>query len=151
MRREEIMEKLRAYFEPRERFRIVILFGSVARGDIKRESDIDVAVLAEPRLTFDELLRVTGELEDLCRGRVDVIQIPEIYETSPAVAFEITREGIPIKITDQIEWLSWREKIWHHYWDTAFLRELNWKYFKEHLRRWRERTSREAKEQSAAT
>ncbi|HFC98444.1 MAG TPA: nucleotidyltransferase domain-containing protein [Thermosulfurimonas dismutans] len=135
MRREEIIRRLKAYFEPRERFRIVILFGSVARGDIKRESDVDLAVLAEPALSLRELLRLMGELEDLCGRRADVVQLQDLCEDKPAVAFEVTREGIPLKIVDREEWLRLRERIWHHYLDTEYLRRLNWRYFKEALRR----------------
>ncbi len=133
--RQKLLSWLRKYFAPRERFRIVILFGSIARGDIKRESDIDVAVLAEPEFSLKELLRLMGELEDLCGRRVDVVQLRDLCENKPAMAFEITREGIPLKIVDREEWLRLRERIWHHYLDTEYLRRLNWHYFKEFLRR----------------
>jgi len=147
MRREEerrrIISLLREYFAPRERFRIVILFGSVARGDIKRESDVDLAFLAEPPLSEKEYSKLYGDLEDLLHRPLSLVNLARISR-SPSFAFNILSEGIPLLIRDQEQWRTMRERILKIYWDTEYLRDLNWRYFKERLRRLCARTSHQA-------
>jgi len=79
MRREEIIKKLQAFFEKHKQFRIAILFGSVARGDIKQESDVDIAVLAEHELSWLEQGNLSLELEKICKREVGIVDLRKIY------------------------------------------------------------------------
>jgi predicted nucleotidyltransferase len=76
MNREQIIETLRAH-EPELRHRGVLhaaLFGSVARGDQKRASDIDILIELEPQAPVGlfEYVGITQYLADLFPARVDV-------------------------------------------------------------------------------
>jgi uncharacterized protein len=67
-RREQVKEVAARHHASRVR-----LFGSVARGDDRPESDIDLLVdFTEDSSLFD-LLRMTRELEDLLGHSVDVV------------------------------------------------------------------------------
>jgi len=64
------------------------LFGSVARGDAREDSDLDLLVDLAPR-TGNELLRVSGlaeELSELLGVRVDVVAAPLLRDGVSATA-----------------------------------------------------------------
>ena len=76
MNRDEVIALLRAH-EPELRQRGVrhaALFGSVARGDAKPASDIDILIEPEPDAPIDlfAYVALTQYLEDLFSHRVDV-------------------------------------------------------------------------------
>lgn len=50
------------------------IFGSVARGDQKEESDVDVYLEGEPQSLFT-MARIKYELEDLFGCKVDIVRL----------------------------------------------------------------------------
>jgi predicted nucleotidyltransferase len=76
MNREQIIATLRTH-EQELRHRGVLhaaLFGSVARGEAKPSSDIDIMIEIKPDASIDlfEYIGITHYLSDLFPGRVDV-------------------------------------------------------------------------------
>ncbi|RMF20751.1 MAG: nucleotidyltransferase domain-containing protein [Deltaproteobacteria bacterium] len=55
--------------------RLVIVFGSLAEGAGRRDSDVDVAVGASRPLTADQKLSLTGDLAEATGRPVDVIDL----------------------------------------------------------------------------
>ncbi len=49
------------------------LFGSYARGDFNNESDIDILVDFSASIDGFQYIRLAHELEDLFKGKVDVV------------------------------------------------------------------------------
>lgn len=69
----------------------VFLTGSLARGDFRRGSDIDLAIEGLP---VDELFRAGALLEDNAEGfGIDLVPIES---ASPAYVARLDREGIPL-------------------------------------------------------
>ncbi|OPY36405.1 MAG: Nucleotidyltransferase domain protein [Methanoregula sp. PtaU1.Bin051] len=55
------------------------IFGSFARGDAKRTSDVDVLVEFQPgQATFDNFMRLVYDLEDLFKRKVDLLTVAGI-------------------------------------------------------------------------
>jgi uncharacterized protein len=70
----------------------VSLFGSRARGDARRASDIDLALIGETPLPLDELARARQSLEESnIPFRVDLLDYATV---SPSLRRSIDREGI---------------------------------------------------------
>ena len=76
MKRDEILKTLRAHRdELRKRFGVksLAVFGSVARGEARPDSDVDILVEFEGRATFDRYMGLKFFLEDLLGRRVDLV------------------------------------------------------------------------------
>ena len=79
MKREEILEVLRRFKEGNEhkyRIRKIGVFGSVARGDMDVESDIDVVVVLEKQDLFN-LIGIKQDLEEEFKTPVDIVSYRE--------------------------------------------------------------------------
>ncbi|HOI01129.1 MAG TPA: nucleotidyltransferase domain-containing protein [Bacteroidales bacterium] len=69
-------------FEKYQGIKRVIIYGSRARGDYKRSSDIDLAIVGS--LTYSELMHLEGQLDDLLLpykidiGLLDEIENPDL-------------------------------------------------------------------------
>jgi predicted nucleotidyltransferase len=71
----------------------VRLFGSVARGQARTNSDLDVLVRFEPGRSLLDLVGFQQDLEELLGCRVDVVSDRGI---SPYLEDEILREAVPL-------------------------------------------------------
>ena len=53
----------------------VIIFGSLSKGDFSIESDIDIAIISEEKLSIMDELNITAKLEDILGRSIDLIDI----------------------------------------------------------------------------
>jgi len=79
----ELIEKIIAFFNEQTNIDAVYLFGSGAKGNMRKKSDIDLAVLfndeAGNKLSrFDRLLTIAIDLESITGRHVDVVDIREV-------------------------------------------------------------------------
>jgi predicted nucleotidyltransferase len=89
-----IIAKLEALLAKDERVKLAILFGSLTRRRSVR--DIDVAIYAEPELTFRDFLNLNAQIELELGIPVDLVEIAKV----PAALKEnILRNGTLIKGT----------------------------------------------------
>jgi predicted nucleotidyltransferase len=94
--RKVILEKLKAGAEEMRRiFRVkrLAVFGSVARGEAGKDSDIDVLVAFEQRATFDLFMELKFYLEDLLGTGVDLVTEKALR---PEVRQAIEKEKIDV-------------------------------------------------------
>ncbi|MDD5368875.1 MAG: nucleotidyltransferase family protein [Anaerolineaceae bacterium] len=75
MNREKVLELLRCHLAEINQLgiRSLTLFGSVARGEATRKSDVDLLVDLEPPFTFDRYINAKFYLEDLLGNPVDLV------------------------------------------------------------------------------
>jgi predicted nucleotidyltransferase len=75
MNRRAILDRLRAEAPAlREKYRLgsLAIFGSMARGDDREGSDVDILVVFEGKADFDRFMGLKLELEDLLHRPVDL-------------------------------------------------------------------------------
>jgi predicted nucleotidyltransferase len=69
------------------------LFGSVVRGEMKDESDVDILVEVDKSLSLLDFIGIKQEIEDTLKRRVDLVE----YETiKPLVRDAILKEQVLI-------------------------------------------------------
>ena len=96
MNRLEILERLKADAPAlRARYRIMSLsvFGSMARGDDREQSDVDILVTFEGKADFDRFMGLKLDLEDMFGRRVDLLT-PNCLR--PDMLLRIEREAIRV-------------------------------------------------------
>lgn len=97
MSRSEIIDLLsrhRAEFTGPFRVRSLAVFGSVARGESRPDSDVDILVSFEEPPGFDGYMALKRRLEDLLAARVDLVMQgalrPEAQAVVEAEAIRVT-------------------------------------------------------------
>ena len=95
MRREEILQQLRAQRGKLAEFNVkhLAIFGSVARDEAKADSDVDVLVEFEGPATFDQYMGLKMFLEDLLHLPVDLVTTKAVR---PQLAPYIEREALRV-------------------------------------------------------
>lgn len=93
MRPEEVLRLLADHKDDLQRFGVkrLALFGSVARGEARPDSDVDVLVAFEGRATFDRYMDLKLWLEDLLGRRVDLVTERAL---KPRMRSQIEREAV---------------------------------------------------------
>ena len=113
------VERLRRAFQGREHgVAAVYLFGSVARGERRPGSDLDVAVLLEPapeRGTFESLrLDLRAELESDFGRDVDLVVL---NHAPPDLAHRVLRDAVLIIEPDPSARVRFEVRARNEYWD----------------------------------
>ena len=120
-----IEARLKAVFgEDRRGATAVYLFGSVARGEARLDSDVDVAVLFEtaPPATLDApQFALEGDLERLLGHRVQVVAL----NRAPAdLVHRVLRDGRLVLDADRPARLRFEVRKRNEYFDLAPIRRL---------------------------
>jgi predicted nucleotidyltransferase len=91
-----LVEKITAIVEKLPNLKLLILFGSRARGEHKPDSDWDFAVLYEERSDrkdISSLLKIYTLLEQAFEIPDDKIDVVDLKECSPILAHYVARDG----------------------------------------------------------
>lgn len=94
MNRQAILDRLHAEAPALRRqygVKALAVFGSMARGDDRQGSDVDVLVTFEGRATFDNFMGLKLDLEDLFGRSVDLLT-PKCLR--PEMQAEIDKEAV---------------------------------------------------------
>ena len=71
----DIEQEIRAVLEQHPKVTLAIMFGSMANGTARPESDLDLAVHADKPLSAEEKMRLIGDLAVLTGRPVDLIDM----------------------------------------------------------------------------
>ena len=100
--------------------RLVVLFGSAARGKTHAESDIDVGVLMERVPTFNQRLKLWQALCELFQAEID---LAILNHAEPVFGSEVARDGKLLFESEKFAWENWRAYKIHQFWDTKKFRD----------------------------
>jgi hypothetical protein len=98
----ELERRLRETLEPRAEVLEAYLFGSIARGDATRHSDVDVAVFVEPRALQQPGYGLEAELGAVLQqalGRPD-IDVVLLNGAGPLLYHRVVRDGVRVLARD---------------------------------------------------
>jgi len=73
--------------------RSLAVFGSMARGDARPDSDLDVLVEFERPVGLTDFLALEAELENLAQRRVDLVSRSAL---KPYMGRNVLREAVPL-------------------------------------------------------
>jgi predicted nucleotidyltransferase len=111
----DLQDRLRERAASLPEVRLAVLFGSTARGQARKGSDVDLGLLLEPD-SREARNHVVVELERAAGRETDVVYLNEV---PPLLGFEISREGVLIFQREENLWSRFRERAIQAWWDWA--------------------------------
>lgn len=109
MKLDELLVRLKGYFEKQDDAVIAFLFGSYARGFPKRESDIDIAVLFADEGDEDEIFKrmtdISYEISLFTKKEVNVLTIFRDFR-KPMLYYNAIVLGMPIFVRDKLDYTN---------------------------------------------
>jgi predicted nucleotidyltransferase len=111
----DLQERLRERAASLPEVRLAVLFGSTARGQARKGSDVDLGLLLEPD-TREARLKTLMELERAAGRETDVVYLNEV---PPLLGFEISRDGILVFQREDGLWNRFKEVAIQAWWDWA--------------------------------
>jgi predicted nucleotidyltransferase len=117
------MKELQQALEADRRVSYAILFGSSARGSLRNESDLDIAIGLAPgaRRGARELGELISTLERAAGRKVDVVLIDE---APPAIAYRVFRDGSPLLVRDRAALVARKARAILEYLDFQPIEEI---------------------------
>jgi predicted nucleotidyltransferase len=112
------------------RVRLVYLYGSAARAGEARVRDIDLAILTDPALSLEELMRLRADLVQAARTEVDVVSL----NVAPVVlAHEVVDAGQSLYANPAEIQTDFVTRARACYWDFKPFLEEQWRLAGERL------------------
>ena len=103
--------------------RLIILFGSKAKGVSGGRSDTDIAVLDVHSLGIREKMKIGEEMAERLNVSEDDLDVVDLWTASPLLQYEVAEHGKLIE-GDEFDFLRFRVLAWKRYQDTAKFRRL---------------------------
>jgi len=110
-----LLDQMREVLESIAAVRLATVFGSLARGQERAASDIDIGLLLDPD-TPELRVKIEAELGRAARREVDLVFLDS---APPLLRFEIARDGIPLVVRDRNDWVDFRTRAMLDWWDWA--------------------------------
>lgn len=115
---------------------LAFLFGSQAKGYSHKESDVDIAVLLDEKVSpdqyFDKSIELVSLFKDLYPGKEKQISI--LNQATPLLKHEVLAGGKLLYAVNSDELAKFNLPAVRHYEDTKPIRELQYYYLKEKIK-----------------
>jgi len=121
-------DPIRRVLEARSDVRLAYLFGSLARGEARLNSDADIAVLFSGSPPTESLDRLVADLE-AASGRG--VHLVVLNNAPPLLAHEVVATGTCLVCCDEDERVRFVARTVSRYLDTAHLRRVQHAYLRE--------------------
>lgn len=112
-------ERLKAYAAGVEEISLVYLFGSVARGDERDSSDIDIAVVGP--ISADREITIAADVIAIVGPKADVVFMKG---ASPLLRHRVIRDGKILYARSELDRVRFHFETLRLYFDTRPLREM---------------------------
>lgn len=107
MNKEELIRTLKDYFGQKDEVEFAYLFGSFARGDNHKLSDIDIAVMCKEEC---DILRMMSQISRLLYFEdIDIVDLKKLRNNS--LLMDVIKEGIVLKDSQRREY--WEVENYH--------------------------------------
>lgn len=110
----------------------VVLFGSYAKGLIKKNSDIDIAIKKEGKIELEEYSEIQSKLAKIFNVKDIKIGLVEILHLSPLLMWQIAKYGQPL-VGSPLKFKKFQLYALKKYLDTKKFRNLTKRYIFQNL------------------
>jgi len=113
--------------------KLIILFGSQATGVAGKNSDTDIAVLADHSLNLNEVADMGEYIAKKLSVSEDSIDIVDLWNAPPLLQHQIARGGKLLE-GDESDFLRFKVLAWKRYQDTAKFRRARSKALEQYIK-----------------
>ncbi len=92
----------------------ILLFGSYARGTQNAESDIDIAIKTNQKISKKEIFQMRLELEEIIKNDMDLINLEDIKDD---FRYEILMNGKTLYCKDELKFELYKLAKYQEYFD----------------------------------
>jgi hypothetical protein len=110
-----LLDSLRKVLQAFPAVRLAAVFGSVARGGERPDSDVDVGILLDPD-TPELRSRISADLGRAAGCEIDLV---DLGRAPPLLRFEIANDGVLLVARDRRDWVDFRANAMIDWWDWA--------------------------------
>jgi uncharacterized protein len=114
---EEIEEIIKEILIHKIKPKLIYIFGSIITNRIRKDSDIDIAILTDKQIDEYQLYMISQQLADNLKREVDIV---DLKRASTVFRAEILRKGKLIYSSDNQEKMHFQLGVLHDY---VFLNE----------------------------
>ncbi len=134
MKKGEFIEKIKIAAREvgaRHSLRLMVLYGSHAKGMAKKNSDVDIAVLGEKALDLGQITDIINEFMDLLK--INEVDVKSLHKTNPLFRWEVMERGI-LLYGDELDFVKFRAYAFRDYVDSKSLFDLKEKMVKKQIK-----------------
>ena len=99
----------------------IILFGSYSRGDQREDSDVDIAIKSDKKISKQEIFEMTEKLEQILKKDVDLIDLNTI---SDSFRYEILMNGKVLYCKDNFKFDLYKLDMFREYLELSESRKI---------------------------
>lgn len=129
--KQKSVEKLRGVFAKETDVLAVFVFGSSVTNRVRKNSDLDLAIVVSPGAKKDEFYFLE-KLKDIDLGDLH-ISVVDLQNSSPFLLQQIVKTGLPVYQRSEQDLAIFRAQTASRYYDTAYLREVQRFYLTKRL------------------
>jgi predicted nucleotidyltransferase len=114
--------------------KLIVLYGSQARGTSGKNSDTDVAVLGARPLTLEEKSEMSTYIAKKLGVSEDKLDLVDLFNAPPLLAHQIGETGKLLE-GEPFDFTRFRIRAWKQYLDTARFRRAREQALTQHVQR----------------
>lgn len=103
--------------------KLIILFGSRAKGNAREDSDIDVGVVTDKALELDEKLKLITDIAEKFKFNEDKLDVVDLNQASPLLQMEAAKAGKILEGSEP-DFFKFKLLAWKRYQHTAKFRKM---------------------------
>lgn len=113
MNLQEYKQKIIDFLTEKTNCCAIVVFGSFARDSQRMDSDIDIAIKTDKKITNTELFYLQNELADILKRDVDLIDLSS--DLGDGFRYEILINGVLIYCTNEFEFDLYKLRMFRGY------------------------------------
>ncbi len=115
----------------RHGLRLVVLYGSVAKGGAREDSDVDIAVLGKSVLEFKEIIEIIDEFAAALQ--INEIDVKSLHHADPLFRQQVMESGI-LLYGEELDFAKFKIFAFRDYVESKSLFDLKEKLVKKRLK-----------------
>jgi len=122
-KRTEILINAKEFLYQYNNISFALIFGSYNTEQYGIRSDMDIGVFCDPQFDLMTVGKIVTELEKIADRKVDFVQINDMYNKSPLLAYRIITNSTLLFSRYDDHLINYKKETFLHYFDTIELRK----------------------------